>query len=748
MAAPTALELPTASPEEIAAVVGGYHGDPFRILGPHEYEDGVVVRAFWPQAAAVELQLENGGDANGQSIPMQRVHPEGFYEAFLPGRSLPLRYKLRVFAPGGDESLHEDPYAFPSQLSEFDQYLLAEGSHLHIYEKFGAHLHEIDGVKGVLFALWAPGALRVSVIGDFNNWDGRRHPMRFHHNSGIWEVFIPGLGEGTLYKYEIKTRYMSYVVAKTDPVGFFSEMRPKTASIVWDIDKYQWQDGEWVANRSRHNALDGPISIYEVHLSSWRLKEGESGWEWLTYREVAQELIAYVKEMGFTHIELLPVAEHPFDGSWGYQVTGYFAPTSRFGTPDDFMAFVDACHQAGIGVILDWVPAHFPTDQHGLSFFDGSHLYEHADPRQGAHPDWGTLIFNYGRNEVRQFLISNAIFWLDKYHIDGLRVDAVASMLYLDFSREPGQWLPNRYGGRENIEAIDFIRQFNDRVHETYPGALTIAEESTSWGGVTRPTSEGGLGFDLKWNMGWMHDTLEYIQNEPVHRAYHQGELTFSLLYAFSEKFLLPFSHDEVVHLKKSMLDKMPGDLWQKFANLRLLYSYQWAHPGKKLLFMGSEFGQWREWSEARGLDWHLLDDEKHRALQRFVADLNHFYQDQNSLYEECFSWQGFAWLDFLDSQRSILSFARVAPDSGEKLLVACNFTPVVRHNYRLGVPDEGSYYELLNSDAERYGGSNVINEGPLASTPNPWHSQPYSIELTLPPLAAVFLKREGESEQ
>jgi 1,4-alpha-glucan branching enzyme len=621
--------------------------------------------------------------------------------------------------------------------------LLAEGTDEKAYEKLGAHLIEHNGRSGVRFLVWAPNARRVSLVGDFNSWDGRRHPMRFHPGSGLWEIFMPGLTQGALYKYEIKTNYKEYTVAKADPLAFASQMRPDTASVVWDINTYRWQDKGWMDNRAQYNALNAPISIYELHIGSWKLK---NGWEWLTYRELINELIPYVKEMGYTHIELLPVAEHPFDGSWGYQVTGYFAPTRRFGTPDDFMAFVDACHQADIGVILDWVPAHFPMDQHGLGFFDGTHLYEHDDPRLGAHPDWGTYIFNYGRNEVRQFLISNALFWLDKYHIDGLRVDAVASMLYLDFSREQGEWLPNRYGGRENIDALRFLREFNDRVHALYPNTLTIAEESTSWPGVTHPTADNpqNLGFDLKWNMGWMHDTLRYFKNDPVHRAYHQGSLTFSMLYAFSEKFALPLSHDEVVHLKKSLLDKMPGDLWQKFANLRLLYSYQWAHPGKKLLFMGGDIGQWQEWSEARSLDWYLLETKEHQGLQDYVKALNQLYTSESALYEEDNSWQGFTWLDFRDAKRSILSFARMAPSTNEAVLVACNFTPVVRENYRLGVPKAGVYRELLNSDTADYGGSNVINEGEFAAEAIPWHDQPFSIVITLPPLGSTFLKRDA----
>ena len=733
-------ELPTAPPGAIDAIVGAYHGDPFAILGPHEFENGVVIRTFMPQASNVEVLIDGG-----TNYAMKRVHPHGFYELFLPGQRLPVSYKLRWFDFEEREHLQEDPYRFPQSLNDYDQYLMAEGTHAHIYEKLGAHIAELDGVGGVRFAVWAPGAERVSVIGDFNHWDGRRHPMRFHINSGIWELFVPGLGEGALYKYEIKTRYNSYTVAKSDPVGFYFEMRPKTASIVWDIEKYEWQDEEWMEKRRHGDHHQAAMTIYEVHLGSWRRK---NGWEWLTYRELAETLLPYVKEMGYTHIELLPVAEHPYDGSWGYQVTGFYAPTSRYGTPEDFMYFVDCCHREGIGVILDWVPAHFPKDEHGLGFFDGTHLYEHADPRQGEHPDWGTLIFNYGRNEVRQFLISNAIFWLDKYHIDGLRVDAVASMLYLDFSREAGEWIPNRFGGRENLEAIQFIRTFNDRVHELYPGVITIAEESTSWGGVTHDTAEGGLGFDFKWNMGWMHDTLRYISNDPIYRAYHHGSLTFSLLYAFSEQFVLPFSHDEVVHLKRSMLDKMPGDIWQRFANLRALYAYQYGHPGKKLLFMGGEFGQWREWSEARELDWELITDgSRHKGLQILVQDLNRFYREHPAMHSADGSWEGFTWLDFQDSQNSVIAFARHTPDRSEVVSVVCNFTPVVRHDYHIPVLQPGTYRELLNTDAVAYGGSDVRNTEPLPSSPTPWQGHPYSISLTLPPLAVLYLGVESKEE-
>ena len=720
----------------IDAIVGGYHGAPFDILGPHIVDGAMVIRAFRPDAERIDVAI-----GAKEPVPMVRIHDVGLFEATLTSHKKLKPYQLAVTHHGGQSQLYEDPYAFAPTLSDFDAHLMAEGTHLHVYERLGAHVVESQGVRGVRFAVWAPNAQRVSVVGLFNQWDGRRHPMCFHPTNGIWELFIPDLGEGTLYKYEIKTHYQNYIVTKADPVGFASEMRPKNASVVWDIDKHQWQDDAWMAGRAERQGVRAPISIYELHLGSWRRK---NGWEWLTYRDLIDELIPYVKEMGFTHIELLPIAEHPYDGSWGYQVTGFFAPTSRFGTPDDFMAFVDACHQAGIGVLVDWVPAHFPTDEHGLGFFDGTHLYEHADPRQGRHPDWGTLVFNYGRNEVSQFLISNAVFWLDKYHIDGLRVDAVASMLYLDFSRKQGEWVANRYGGRENLEAVAFIRRFNEAVHRLYPSTITMAEESTSWPGVTRPTSEGGLGFDYKWNMGWMHDTLQYFKNEPVYRAYHHGTLTFSLLYAFSEKFLLPLSHDEVVHLKRSMLDKMPGDVWQRFANLRLLYAYQWSHPGKKLLFMGSEFGQWREWNEASNLDWYVLGhDPKHGQLRDSLRRLNELYVNEAALHEEEYSWDGFQWIDLHDYERSILGYARRAPSTNETLLVVLNFTPVPRHGYRLGVPASGVYQEVFNSDATQYGGSGVTNE-PRPSQDVPWHGQPYSIEFILPPLGAVFLKRMG----
>lgn len=720
--------------EIIQAIVTGQHGDPFAVLGPHTVDSGSVIRAFLPAAKQAEVIFPAG-----DSHPMQRLHPDGFFELFLPNQPARYDYQLRQLDYTDQQTTTADPYAFPSTFSDYDEFLITQGTHTTIYEKLGAHPVQINGVPGVQFRVWAPNAKRVSVIGDFNRWDGRRHPMRRHLNSGIWEIFIPSLSQGTLYKYELFTNYRNYVVAKSDPIGFYHELRPSTASIVWDINKHQWQDDQWMANRDKTNSRTAPIAIYELHLGSWK----RNGDQWLTYQELTAQLIPYIKEMGYTHIELLPIAEHPYDGSWGYQVTGYFAPTSRHGTPDDFMAFVDACHQAGIGVILDWVPAHFPRDQHGLSFFDGTHLYEHADPRLGAHPDWGTLIFNYGRNEVRQFLHNNALFWLDKYHIDGLRVDAVASMIYLDFSRDPGEWLPNRLGGRENLEAIHLIRSLNDLVHAKFPTALTIAEESTSWPGVTHPTTDAGLGFDLKWNMGWMHDTLRYMANDPIHRAFHHGTLTFSMHYAFSEQFMLPFSHDEVVHLKKSMVDKMPGDMWRKFANLRATYTYQYSHPGKKLLFMGSEFGQWREWSETRSLDWFLLEqNEFHRGLQNLVRDLNQFYVNNPAMYINDDSWDGFSWLDFSDREYSVLAYARHPKDKEEMVVVVCNFTPVVRHNYRIPVLQHGVYEELLNSDDKKYGGSGVMNGEPMISSPTSWRGQPFSISLTLPPLAVLYLKR------
>lgn len=621
-------------------------------------------------------------------------------------------------------------------LTEFDLFLHAEGNFYRSYEKMGAHVTEVDGKPGVNFAVWAPNAEFVSVIGEFNGWDRETHPLSWKGDAGVWEGFLPEAAIGQLYKYFIRSRHDGFEVEKADPYGFAAEIRPQTASKVFDIGKYKWNDSDWMEKRSEKNSHTAPISVYEVHLGSWR-RNPDEGNRWLTYRELADSLVEYVSEMGYTHVEFLPVNEHPFDGSWGYQTVGYFAPTSRFGTPDDFMYLIDKFHQADIGVILDWVPAHFPKDAHGLAFFDGTHLYEHADPRMGEHPDWGTLVFNYGRNEVSNFLISNALFWLDKYHIDGLRVDAVASMLYLDYSRREGEWQPNPHGGRENLEAVAFLRRFNETVYKENPSALTTAEESTAWPMVSRPTYLGGLGFGMKWDMGWMHDTLDYFSKEPIYRKYHHNKLTFRQMYAFSENYMLSLSHDEVVHMKKSFLGKMPGDTWQKFANLRLLFGYQFAQPGKKLSFMGGEFGQWAEWDHDSSLAWHLLDDPSHKGLQRWVRDLNTFYRGTVAVQND-FHYDGFAWIDANDTEQSVLSFLRKNED--QTALFVFNFTPVPRPNYRLGVPSGGDWKEALNSDAEIYGGSGQGNLGGVTSAPLKWHGMSNLIHVNLPPLGLLVM--------
>ncbi|PIE56790.1 MAG: 1,4-alpha-glucan branching enzyme [Desulfobulbus propionicus] len=626
-----------------------------------------------------------------------------------------------------------------SWLSDFDRYLYGEGTHERSYEKLGAHLHCFDDTPGVVFAVWAPNATAVSVIGDFNDWDASAHPM-YSSDAGIWSVFITGVTQHAVYKYRIVTG-QGEELDKTDPYGFATEERPRTGSVVVDLDSYQWHDQQWLDRRAQLQSLERPISIYEVHLGSWR-KEPDEHWglRYLSYREMADTLIPYILEMGFTHIELLPIAEYPFDGSWGYQVLSFFAPTSRFGSPDDFMYFIDQCHQNGIGVLLDWVPAHFPKDSSGLNRFDGTQLYAHEDPRQGEHQDWGTMIFNYSRNEVRAFLISNALFWLDKYHLDGLRVDAVASMLYLDYSRNEDQWVPNEHGGRENLAAIQFLRKTNEVVHGIFPGVLTIAEESTSWPMVSRPTYLGGLGFSLKWNMGWMHDTLSYMKKDALFRRFHHNEMTFGMLYAFHENFVLPLSHDEVVHGKGALLGKMSGDEWQKFANLRAYFGFMWTYSGKKLLFMGGEFGQWQEWDYDNGLEWQALSSPNHKGMQRFVRDLNRVYQTEPSLYENDFDWSGFKWIDANDSDNSVLTFLRFAKNPDDFLVVICNFTPVVRLHYAIGVPRAGRYRELINSDLDVYWGSNVINSE-LTSVAEAHHGQPHTLTLTLPPLATMILK-------
>lgn len=731
-----------ATPEAIAAVVGGYVGDPFGVLGPHYYEiEGqtyLAIRTFLPEAQKVNVK------AKSKKYPMEKTHPDGFFEVIIPNPPTSFSYILVTTDYSGNTVEFPDAYSFGPVLTDFDLQLISEGNHFRTYEKLGAHLKAINGVKGVHFAVWAPNARRVSVIGDFNRWDGRALPMRFYSLQGLWEIFVPSLEVGTIYKYEIKSQFNDYLVEKADPYGFFSEVRPRTASMVVDLDSYQWQDNAWQkAGQAKHNTTHSPVSVYEVHLGSWRRRWNATDHDesYLSYRELADQLVPYLQEMGFTHLELMPLSEHPFDGSWGYQTIGYYAVTSRYGPPQDFMYLVDKCHQHNIGVFLDWVPAHFPKDQHGLAFFDGTHLYEHADPRQGEHADWGTLVFNFGRNEVRNFLLSNALFWLDKYHIDGLRVDAVASLLYLDYSRPEGAWIPNQYGGRENLEAIDFLKRFNELVHAENPHVLTSAEDSTAWPMVTKPTYMGGLGFDLKWNMGWMHDMLAYIEQDPIYRRYHHNNLTFSLMYAFSESYILPLSHDEVVHLKKSLLDKMPGDPWQKFANLRVLLGYMWTHPGKKLLFMGGEFGQWKEWNEREALQWELLNYPSHRGMLKFMQDLNRLYQAEPALWEVDDSWQGFEWLAFRDNENSTLAFLRRARNPQNELMVVCNFTPVPRYHYRIGVPRKGYYTELLNSDAGVYWGSNLGNDGGVWSEDYGWGAHPYSVSVTLPPLGIVIFR-------
>ena len=651
-----------------------------------------------------------------------------------------LQGKLRVVDRGDQVTTMHNPNSFQALLSEYDLHLMGEGTHWHAYDKLGAQLRTVDGITGVNFAVWAPNAEGVSVVGQFNEWNGQQHLMHKHIASGIWELFIPDLGPGQMYKFRITSS--QGVVDKFDPFGFAAELPPRTAAVVADLNNYPWNDAKWLQDRGRTNPLERPVSIYEVHLGSWK-RDDDRPHGWLTYRDLAHQLVEYCHAMGYTHLQLLPVSEHPYSGSWGYQTVGYFAVTSRHGPPEDFMYFVDYCHQHGIGVIIDWVPAHFPRDDHGLRRFDGSPLYEHADPRQGEHPDWGTMIFNYGRNEVRNFLLSNALFWLDKYHLDGLRVDAVASMLYLDYSRDEGQWIPNFFGGRENLEAISLLKDFNEQIHWKFPGVLTIAEESTAYTGVSHPTHSGGLGFSLKWNMGWMNDTLRYMRNEPIHRSYHHDELSFSLIYAFTENFALPLSHDEVVHGKGSLLDQMPGDPWQKFANLRVLFTYMWAHPGKKLLFMGSDFGQLNEWNHDSSLQWDLMQSSPHQGMAKLVSDLNRIYRQQPALYEVDFDGHGFEWIDCTNHQDSVLCFLRKAKDPRDVLLVLCNFTPVVRDRFRMGVPQAGFYREIFNSDSHHYGGENIGNTHGVAAQRAESHGREYSIELTIPPLAGVILRPE-----
>ena len=716
----------TSLNQEEIKIVEARHHDPFAVLGKHPTKGGVVVCAYIPHAMEVSIAEGN--------LPMERVAGTDFFRWRGPATAVPDRYRLIWRDDAHHQHIAYDPYCYPPQLSDFDLHLFGEGKHRAAYKILGANERDVDGVGGVLFAVWAPNAERVSVVGEFNRWDGRRHPLRVRPGSGIWELFIPDLGPGAFYKFEVRNRHTGQVLLKSDPYGQQFEARPKTASIVVGAPEHVWQDADWMERRAVWDWQHAPMSVYEVHLGSWQ--RGPEG-EFLNYRELAEKLVEYVGYMGFTHIELLPITEHPFDLSWGYQATGYFAATSRFGTPDDFRYLVDYCHRHGIGVILDWVPAHFPKDAYALARFDGTALYEHEDPRMGEHLDWSTLIFNFGRNEVRNFLLSSALYWLREMHIDGLRVDAVASMLYLDYSRT--EWIPNKYGGRENLEAIDFLRELNSVSHSESPGTLIIAEESTSWPQVTRPVYLGGLGFDVKWNMGWMNDTLRYMQREPIHRQYHHDLLTFSMLYCFTENFMLPFSHDEVVHGKGSMLNKMPGDEWQRFANLRTLYTYMFTHPGKKLLFMGTDFGQGLEWNSAGVLDWYVLQFPLHSGLQLLVKDLNNLYRQSAALHAHEFEWPGFEWIDCHDSQQSILSFVRKAGE--EFLVVIVNFTPVPRHNYRIGVPRMGAYREVLNSDSQFYGGTNLGNgDGTLVAEALPWMDRPYSLSVTVPPLGSIVL--------
>ena len=737
----------TVEMEAACRLLSAEHHDPFGVLGPHRIQtkdgDRLAIRVLAPGAESVQLFAADGSPP----VTAPRVLDEGFFELITDappggGTGRWRLYRVRVAMPGGSTWEVIDPYQFSGILGELDLHLFAEGNHFRNFERIGAHLTECDGVKGVHFSVWAPNAQRVSVVGDFNGWDGRRHPMRNLGASGLWEIFIPGLCAGDIYKFEVRSAHGGFVALRSDPYALRCEMRPRTGSIVHVIDGYAWGDSAWMASRNKRHALDAPLAIYEVHLGSWMRGEGNT---FLDYRGLAHRLADYRRDMGFTHIELLPILEHPFDDSWGYQPLGYFAPTSRYGSPEDFQYFVDHLHKNEIGVILDWVPAHFPRDEHGLRFFDGSHLYEHSDPREGEHRDWGTMIFNYGRHEVRNFLLGNALFWLEKYHLDGLRVDAVASMLYRDYSRREGEWIPNEFGGRENLEAISFLKRLNELCHAQHPGILTFAEESTAWPGVSRPTYLGGLGFSMKWNMGWMNDVLLYFSKDPVHRKYHHDNLTFSLLYAFSENFVLPLSHDEVVHGKGSLLDKMPGDTWQKFASLRSLLAFQAAHPGKKLLFMGQEFGQGREWSCRQSIDWHLLETDWHAGVQRMMRDLLHLYQSERSLHQVDFEWQGFEWVDCHDWEKSIVSFVRKARDPRDWVLVVCNFTPVARKGYRVGVHESGLYRELFNSDSQFYRGSNQGNGAGARSNPGPVQGRAHSIELTLPPSGVVILKRVGD---
>lgn len=726
--------------EDIYRVIKGEHTDPFSVLGMHIIESrkkkSVAVRAFLPFAnQCYVLDL-----AANTKTEMDKIDDAGFFEVNFKDKSELFKYKIMTIDNGGHTYTFYDPYSFWPVITDYDLYLFNEGKNTRIYDKLGAHIMTVDGISGTLFAVWAPSAKRVSVVGNFNGWNGMQYQMRMRGSSGVWEIFIPELGEYEYYKYEIKAQN-GVVFLKSDPYGYYSELKPKTASIVYDLNKYVWHDEKWLQTRGTTDSTKKPMSIYEMHFGSWMKPVHNDEESYFNYRELADRVIPYVKDMGYTHIEVMPLAEHPFDGSWGYQICGYFAATSRYGTPEDLMYFIDKCHENDIGIIVDWVPAHFPKDAHGLARFDGTALYEHADPRQGEHPDWGTLIFNYGRNEVKNFLISNAMFWFEKYHIDGLRVDAVASMIYLDYGKKDGEWIPNQWGGRENVDAIEFMKELNKDVYEKFPGIMMIAEESTSWAMVTKPTYIGGLGFGYKWNMGWMNDFLRYMSMDPIYRKYHHTNITFSMWYAYSENFILVLSHDEVVHGKCSMLSKMPGDYWQKFANLRTAYGFMFGHPGKKLMFMGDEFGQFIEWNYHQGLDWHLLDYDMHKKMQNYVKDLNRLYRENPAMWELDYEQKGFEWIDCHDAERGVVSFLR-RDSLGNELIFVSNFTPVKYENYRVGVPGRGYYKEIFNSDAEIYGGSNAGNGGGVTATDIAWHGRLNSIDITVPPLATVIFKR------
>jgi 1,4-alpha-glucan branching enzyme len=723
----------TLARDTIASILSGQHGDPFSVLGPHDAPGGIVVRAFVPGARDVELVTRDGVAVT----PLVRRDDAGFFEGRLASR---IPYRLRA-RNERDTWIVDDPYAYGPVLGEVDDWLLGEGTQVNLYDRLGAHPLTHEGTPGVHFALWAPNASRVSVVGDFNGWDGRRHTMRKRVGSGVWEIFIPEVAVGTLYKYEVLGPQRELLPLKADPLGFASELRPSTASVVCDTTAFAWTDSEWMAARAQRDPRRTPMSIYEVHLGSWR--RGEAN-RWLTYDELADSLIPYAAEMGFTHLELMPVNEHPLDDSWGYQPIGLFAPTRRYGEPAAFARFVDRAHHAGLGVILDWVPAHFPTDPHGLAHFDGTALYEHEDPRLGYHPDWNTAVFNYGRHEVANYLLASALFWLDRYHIDGLRVDAVASMLYLDYSRKEGQWIANRYGGRENLDAIAFLRQLNTAVYARHPGVVTIAEESTAWPAVSQPVHAGGLGFGFKWNMGWMNDTLDYLKYEPVHRRWHHDRITFGLVYAFSENFVLPLSHDEVVHGKRSLLGRMPGDAWQQFATLRATFGLMWAYPGKKLLFMGMEFGQGQEWNFAQSLDWHLLDIGWHRGTQSLVRDCNALYRAEPALHARDCEGEDFRWIVVDDRDNSVFAWVRGSGDGTRPIAMIANFTPVPRPGYRVGLPLPGRWRELLNTDAALYGGSDCGNGGGVVADAHSWHGFPCSAGVTLPPLGVLWLVHDG----